>query len=106
MRDRFGEAAYWILTALASGRQHGYGLLREVEALSGGDVRLKIPTLYAAIDRLQVAGLVAEDGDEVVDGRRRRYVALMMDAMSVGERRPLPPVATLRFAPESSSWLI
>lgn len=34
----------------------------------------------------------------------RRYVGLMLDAVSAGERRPLPPVATLRFAPESSSW--
>jgi AcrR family transcriptional regulator len=36
----------------------------------------------------------------------RRYVALMLDAVSAGERRPLPPVATLRFDPESSSWPI
>jgi AcrR family transcriptional regulator len=36
----------------------------------------------------------------------RRYVALMLDAISAGERRPLPEVATLRFEPESSSWPI
>jgi AcrR family transcriptional regulator len=36
----------------------------------------------------------------------RRYVALMLDAISAGERRPLPPVATLRFEPDSSSWPI
>jgi AcrR family transcriptional regulator len=34
----------------------------------------------------------------------RRYVALMLDAISAGERRPLPPAATLRFAPEPDSW--
>jgi AcrR family transcriptional regulator len=34
----------------------------------------------------------------------RRYVALMLDAISAGERRPLPPVATLRFEADSSSW--
>ncbi len=34
----------------------------------------------------------------------RRYVALMMDAISAGERRPLPPVTTLRFEAESGSW--
>jgi AcrR family transcriptional regulator len=36
----------------------------------------------------------------------RRYVALMLDAISAGERRPLPPVATLRFEAESDSWPI
>jgi AcrR family transcriptional regulator len=34
----------------------------------------------------------------------RRYVALMLDAISAGERRPLPRAAALRFAPMSSSW--
>jgi AcrR family transcriptional regulator len=34
----------------------------------------------------------------------RRYVALMLDAISADDRRPLPPAATLRFAPETDSW--
>lgn len=34
----------------------------------------------------------------------RRYVALMLDAISIDERQPLPPAAALRFAPLSSSW--
>ena len=34
----------------------------------------------------------------------RRYVALLLDAISVGDRRSLPPAAPLRFATESSSW--
>jgi AcrR family transcriptional regulator len=34
----------------------------------------------------------------------RRYVALMLDAISAEDRRPLPPAATLRFAPETRSW--
>src|SRR6201999_603678 len=32
----------------------------------------------------------------------RRYVALMLDAISAGQRRPLPRAAALRFAPMSS----
>src|ERR1700744_2368352 len=31
----------------------------------------------------------------------RRYVALMLDAISAGDRRTLPPAATLRFVPAS-----
>jgi AcrR family transcriptional regulator len=34
----------------------------------------------------------------------RRYVALLVDAISTGERQPLPKAAPLRFAPPSSSW--
>ena len=34
----------------------------------------------------------------------RRYVALVMDAISAHDRRPLPPAARLRFATESSRW--
>jgi AcrR family transcriptional regulator len=34
----------------------------------------------------------------------RRYVALLLDAISVDERRPLPLAGALRFAPASSSW--
>jgi AcrR family transcriptional regulator len=34
----------------------------------------------------------------------RRYVALMLDAISAEDRRPLPPAARLRFAPEASTW--
>src|ERR1700744_4119807 len=34
----------------------------------------------------------------------RRYVALMVDAITSGDRRPLPPAPSLRFASESGSW--
>lgn len=73
---RMQEPTYWILTALAGGRRHGYALLGEVDALSDGRVRVKVTTLYAALDRLQREGLVVTDGEEIVDGRRRRYFVL------------------------------
>ncbi len=36
----------------------------------------------------------------------RRYVALVLDAISAEGRRPLPPAARLRYAPESTAWPI
>src|SRR5580693_9085164 len=83
-------------------------------------------SLYEALDALahrgQQAGvvradLVADDLPRLIamlhsvlwtmdsngDGWRR-YVALILDAISVDDRRPLPPAAAFRFAPESSSW--
>lgn len=73
---QFREPSFWVLTALAGGRNHGYALIQEASELSGGRVSLKVPTLYAALDRLRDQGLVATDGDEVIDGRLRRYFRL------------------------------
>ena len=70
------EPTFLILTALAEGPRHGYGILREVADLSGGRVRLLTGTLYTALDRLSAEGLVALDREEVVDGRGRRYFRL------------------------------
>lgn len=36
----------------------------------------------------------------------QRYVALILDAISINETQPLPPAAALRFAPDTSSWPI
>ncbi|MEO6115166.1 MAG: PadR family transcriptional regulator [Pseudolysinimonas sp.] len=70
------EPSFWVLTALAAGRNHGYALIQETKTLSSGRVDLKVPTLYAALDRLREQGLVAPDGDEVTDGRLRRFFRL------------------------------
>jgi AcrR family transcriptional regulator len=35
----------------------------------------------------------------------RRYVALILDAITASDREPLPPVAALHLAPPSSSWM-
>lgn len=34
----------------------------------------------------------------------RRYVALVVDAISVDERRPLPPAAELRYTLQPDGW--
>lgn len=70
------EPSFWVLTALAAGRKHGYALIQETRELSSGRVDLKVPTLYAALDRLHEQGFIALDGDEVMDGRLRRYFRL------------------------------
>lgn len=65
-----------ILTALADGSQHGYGIIGEVAKISGGRIRLRAGTLYAALDRLRADGLIDIDREEVVDNRLRRYYRL------------------------------
>ena len=72
---RLQEPTFLILAALDEPR-HGYGILRQVQGLSAGRVRLRPGTLYAALDRLVADGLVQASGQEVVDGRLRRYYRL------------------------------
>src|SRR6201997_2869962 len=67
---------FLILTALAAGAQHGYGIMTDVAGISGGRVRLRAGSLYAALNRLVMEGLVEFDREEIVDGRLRRYYRL------------------------------
>lgn len=76
MRLEMREPTYLVLTALAGGRRHGYGVIRDIETISDGKVRLRTGTLYATLDRLATEGLVEVAGEEVVDGRARRYYQL------------------------------
>jgi DNA-binding PadR family transcriptional regulator len=70
------EPTFLILTALAAGAQHGYGIMTDVAEISGGRVRLRAGSLYAALNRLVMEGLVEFDREEIVDGRLRRYYRL------------------------------
>ena len=70
------EPTFLILTALAAGAQHGYGIMTDVARISGDRVRLRAGTLYAALDRLRGDGLIDADREEIVDGRLRRYYRL------------------------------
>jgi len=65
-----------ILTALANGSQHGYGIITDVEEISRGRVLLRPGTLYTALDRLRADELIEMEREEIVDGRLRRYYRL------------------------------
>lgn len=77
------EATFLILTALAAGSQHGYGIITDVGNISGGRVRLRPGTLYTALDRLRAEKLIEVDREEIVDSRLRRYYRLT----PLGERQ-------------------
>jgi DNA-binding PadR family transcriptional regulator len=70
------EPTFLILTALAAGAQHGYGVMTDVAQISDGRVRLRAGTLYAVLNRLTTERLVEFDREEIVDGRLRRYYRL------------------------------
>jgi DNA-binding PadR family transcriptional regulator len=70
------EPTLLLLTALADAPRHGYALIQEIAAISGGRVRMRTGTLYGALDRLLQQGLIRVESEEVVDGRARRTYAL------------------------------
>ncbi|WP_049807118.1 PadR family transcriptional regulator [Pseudofrankia inefficax] len=74
--DEMREPTFLVLAALADGPRHGYGVIREVETISNGRVRLRAGTLYSALDRLAADGLVRRGREEAVAGRLRRYYEL------------------------------
>lgn len=68
---------FHILLALADGERHGYAIMQDVEARSGGEVRIGPGTLYGAIRRLLEQGAIEEmESPEPDDDARRRYYAL------------------------------
>jgi DNA-binding PadR family transcriptional regulator len=86
------EATFLILTALAGGSQHGYGIITDVEQISKGRVRLRAGTLYTALDRLRADQLIDVDREEIVDSRLRRYYRLT----PTGEEQLAEEAARLR----------
>jgi DNA-binding PadR family transcriptional regulator len=72
-------AVFHILLALADGDKHGYAIMQEVEARTGGAMRMGPGTLYGSIQRMLKDGLVIEVQKRVepVHGEeRRRYYHL------------------------------
>ena len=66
------EAVYYILLSLME-PLHGYGIMQNVEQLSGGRLRLAAGTLYGAISTMQEKGwITALDG--AADSRKKEYV--------------------------------
>jgi DNA-binding PadR family transcriptional regulator len=63
------EAAVWIMVGLADKARHGYAIMKDIEALGGFSMRPG--TLYAALARMERAGLVQEIQND--DYRRRPF---------------------------------
>jgi DNA-binding PadR family transcriptional regulator len=73
------SSMFHILLALADRERHGYAIMREVETLTEGRIKLGPGTLYGAIKQMLAAGLIEESDDRpdpALDDQRRRYYRL------------------------------
>lgn len=52
------EPVLLILTSLAENPRHGYALIKDIESLSDGRVRLSTGTLFGAVRRLLALGWI------------------------------------------------
>ena len=68
-------ATFHILLALVDQDRHGYAILQDIEARTGGELRLSAGTLYRSIARMVEQGLIAEVRSRPArdDDERRRY---------------------------------
>jgi len=76
------EPTFFIMLSLAHTQKHGYAILKDVESLSDGKVRLSNGTLYGALTRLQDQDLIVRvSNDEPEDGH-------LSDDHHSNDRRP------------------
>jgi DNA-binding PadR family transcriptional regulator len=61
-----------VLFALAGGASHGYGIIKDIEASTNGEMRPRTGSMYLALHRLLQDGLI-EETDGRGDQRRRYY---------------------------------
>ena len=91
---------FHILLSLVDDDLHGYAIIQDVAARTGGDVRLTASTLYAAMKRLLESGWIEERSTRPAganDDPRRRYYRLTKLGRDVArvEARRLEQLATM-----------
>jgi PadR family transcriptional regulator, regulatory protein PadR len=92
------EPTFLMLAALGPAPLHGYGIIKAVEEMSEGRVRLRAGTLYAALERLESQGYVAFDGEGSEGGPARRYYRLTEEGQALLTREASRLEANARLA--------
>ena len=72
-------ATFHILVALADEDRHGYAVIKDVAARTGGTLKLSAGTLYRSVDRMVQQGLIREISSRPGERHGRRAPALLPD---------------------------
>ena len=72
------ETSFFILLSLAGFPRHGYGIIKEVEAMSASRVVLAAGTLYSALRRMLEDGWIerVDEGRQGSETRERKLYRL------------------------------
>jgi transcriptional regulator len=65
-----------LQTLAAIGAQHGYGIARRIEQVSGDEVLLNQGTIYASLVRLQQRGWIAAEWGTSDNNRKAKFYSI------------------------------
>lgn len=65
-----------ILKTLTRGVMHGYGIAEHIRQMSEEVLRVEEGSLYPALQRLQLQGLIASEWGHSINNRKARYYRL------------------------------
>jgi PadR family transcriptional regulator PadR len=65
-----------ILKSLSIGVMHGYGIAQHIRSVSEDVLRVEEGSLYPALQRLQIQGLIDSEWGHSANNRRARYYRL------------------------------
>ena len=72
-----GTLDLMVLQTLTSmGRQHGYGIARRIEQVSGDEVLLNQGTIYASLIRLQQRGWIDAEWGTSANNRKAKFYSI------------------------------
>ncbi len=98
------EATFHILMAVAEDDRHGYAIIQDVSARTGGALKLSPGTLYRSIQRMLEQGLLEETAERPaaeLDDERRRYYRITAFGRQVAKAEARRLAQLVRLARES-----
>jgi DNA-binding PadR family transcriptional regulator len=98
------SATFHILLALSENDRHGYAIIQDVAARTGGELKLSAGTLYRSIQRMLEQGLLKETRERPrpeEDDERRRYYRITPYGTQVARAETRRLTQLVKFARES-----
>jgi DNA-binding PadR family transcriptional regulator len=98
------SVTFHILLALADEDRHGYAIIQNVAARTGGESKLSAGTLYRSIQRMLEQGLIIETRERPApedDDERRRYYRITKFGVEVARAEARRLAQLVKFARES-----
>ena len=95
---------FHILLALAEEDRHGYAIIQDTAARTGGAIKLSAGTLYRSIQRMLEQGLIVETRDRPEpeeDDERRRYYRITKFGTEVARAEARRLTELVKFARQS-----
>jgi len=97
-------ATFHILMSIAEEDRHGYAIIQDVAARTGGELKLSAGTLYRSIQRMLEQGLLIETRERPTpeeDDERRRYYRITPFGVSVARAEARRLMQLVKLAQQS-----